>query len=540
MGGCTSRHGSTAKTLVVSASGGGHFTTLSEAVGASAPGTTIVVRPGNYSEMGEVLLEKPLHIIGDDGVNVTACFVINVRCESRQERVILENLTVTCQKNTSAVLVTGGYVYMDSCTITGGRDCFTVQGSNSFPVLTDCCIHSAERAGAVFTEHSQGELRNCKIYNNSTGVIIETESEPCFFQCNVSRCGTGLHARDSARGYFSSCTFEHNSKPGVLVTSKANPVFSHCSIGAGESNGVFVRDEGLGVFVECDIWGNALPGVATCTGGDPIVSGCTVREGRNAGVLVYDSGRGVVSGCSVRLNQMPGVEVRAGGNPVINNCSIFKGDSNGIYVHNKGCGVFTACNVYENVLPGVAVRTNGAPVLVGSKLTTGKDNALLVCDRGRGTFIACELNGYSTRPMEVRDGCTPTFHECSMHDGKNVTVMQWLEQIPLSPTALDPDPALSAQGDAPDTEPVAPPMAETQATPAVPPAAPASPVPQKQQPQQQPQPPASQQQPQPPASQQQPQPPQPQSPLQRTTKRGSEDGAPQGDASSRASTRDEA
>lgn len=443
MGSCSSSR-RRANDVVVAPRGEGHFASLAEAVERSPAGTRITLRPGSYEERRDVLVDKYVHIVGCEGAVLNGNIVVNVSGPdaSKTERVVIENLTVVCSKNTSAVSISCGSVFMISCAISGGRDGFCVQGRNGSPTLHSCSIQSAERAASVFLDHAQAQLIHCKISSSPTGIIIENESEPSFHNCTVSQCGTGLHARDSARGYFTCCTFEHNTKPGVLVTSKANPVLDRCSIGAGESNGIFVRDDGQGVFIGCDIWGNALPGVATCTGGDPIVSGCTVRDGRNAGILIYDNGRGVISTCMVRQNQMPGIEVRAGGGPVVNTTSIFKGDSNGIYVHNKGCGLFNGCHVYENVLPGVAVRTNGTPVLVGSKLTTGKDNALLVCDRGKGTFIQCELIGYSTRPMEIRDGCTPFMHDCITHDGKHATVLQWLEQIPLVPIVFDPDPAI--------------------------------------------------------------------------------------------------
>ncbi|KAH3757046.1 AAA family ATPase [Pelomyxa schiedti] len=440
MGSCGSHTRARKNLKFVVSPSGGDYRTLADAVANSPAGARITVKPGTYDEKRDVHIDKPLNITGTDGATINGNIVINLSSDvGKTERVVIETLALTCSRSIPAVHITSGQAMLVSCTISGGKDGLAVQGRNGFPVLHACSIVSAERASVVFSDHAQGQLHHCILSGSATGIIIESESEPLFFNCSITHCGTGMHARESAKGYFTNCTFEHNNKPGVLVTTRANPVLDHCSIGAGESNGIFVRDEGMGIFTVCEIWGNALPGVATCTGGDPIVSGCIVRDGRNAGILVYDSGRGVVNGCMVRQNIMPGVEVRAGGNPVINSCSIFKGDSNGVYVHNRGCGLFNSCSIYENVLPGVAVRTSGMPILVGSKLTTGKDNAVLICDRGRGAFIQCELIGYSTRPMEVRDGCTPFLHECVTHDGKHATVLQWLEQIPLH-SMTDPDP----------------------------------------------------------------------------------------------------
>jgi len=94
--------------------------------------------------------------------------------------------------------------------------------------------------------------------------------------------------------------------------------------------------------------------------------------------------------------------------------------------------VFHGCRIYENVLPGVAIRTAGHPIIHGCSIVTGKDSALMVCDKGKGIILESALKGYSARPLEIRDGCSPIIQFCELHDGKHRHVMEWLQQIPKS------------------------------------------------------------------------------------------------------------
>jgi len=327
-----------------------------------------------------------------------------------------------------ALSVTCGHALLEDCEVSGGHDCVAVDGADAHCTLRCCTLHGAAHSALSFTSASLGGAELCRIYGSPTGVIISGGANPSLWGCTVTSCGTGVLVRDGGLGTLSRCMIERNSKPGIIIAAKGNPVLRACTIRDGDSNGVFVRDEGKGFFSECAIYGNGLPGVATCNDSCPVLVGCTVHDGRNAGVLIYDNGRGVVVDCQIHNNHMPGIEVRANGNPIISGCEIFNGESNGVYVHNRGRGVFASCRVYENVLPGVAIRTAGNPLVHACAITTGKDNALMVCDKGRGVIVECVLHGYSVRPLEIRDGCTPIIQGCEMHDGKHRHVVDWLQQ----------------------------------------------------------------------------------------------------------------
>jgi len=54
----------------------------------------------------------------------------------------------------------------------------------------------------------------------------------------------------------------------------------------------------------------------------------------------------------------------------------------------------------------------------------------MVCDKGKGIILESALKGYSARPLEIRDGCSPIIQYCELHDGKHRHVLEWLQQIP--------------------------------------------------------------------------------------------------------------
>jgi len=330
----------------------------------------------------------------------------------------------------AVVAVVRGTLRLEKCEVTGGQDCISVHGAFAFCNIFNSTLHGAAHATLSFAASARGMVRGCVMTNSPTGVVVSTSGDPTITDCSVRECGTGVLVRDEGNGIFSQCIIEKNSKPGIIVSGRSNPVLRRCRISDGESNGIFVRDEGRGVFVDCEVSRNGLPAVATCNESYPVLCHCTIHEGQNAGVLIYDNGSGIISKCIIRDNHMPGIEVRAGGHPVVAGCEIFNHESNGVYVHNRGHGVFHGCRIYENVLPGVAIRTAGHPIIHGCSIVTGKDSALMVCDKGKGIILESALKGYSARPLEIRDGCNPIIQFCELHDGKHRHVMEWLQQIP--------------------------------------------------------------------------------------------------------------
>ena len=456
------------RTLYVSASGG-QYRTVSDAVANSHAGDRIVVAPGTYLEQNTIVIRHPLdigalHLCSEDKISQNRdndSFVegmINRRNMTRSKsdmpkilgqrsRLIFVDMSgqpaFSCGKafvrglqlasgtnDQPVVRVQHGCLLLDSCEITGGQDCISVDGPRSYCDVFDCILRGSAYTAVTYSNSARGLLRNTMMTNNPTGVIISNFADPSFCECTITECGTGVLCRDEGNGMFTQCVIERNRKPGVIVSGKSNPMMRSCRICKGDSNGVFVRDEGRGSFIDCDISGNGLPAVATCNESYPILCHCTITEGRNAGILIYDNGSGIISKCIIHDNQMPGIEVRAGGHPVVASCEIFKHKSNGVYVHKRGRGVFHGCRIYENDLPGIAIRTGGNPLVHGCSVVTGKDSALMVCDKGKGIVLESVLKGYSTRPLEVRDDCNLFMEFCELHDGKHRHILDWLEQAP--------------------------------------------------------------------------------------------------------------
>lgn len=102
----------------------------------SPAGTRITLRPGSYEERRDVLVDKYVHIVGCEGAVLNGNIVVNVSGPDASKteryvcfqllnlssfRVVIENLTVVCSKNTSAVSISCGSVFMISCAISGEK-----------------------------------------------------------------------------------------------------------------------------------------------------------------------------------------------------------------------------------------------------------------------------------------------------------------------------------------------------------------------------------------------------------------------------------
>jgi hypothetical protein len=100
--------------IVVEQSGNGQFRTISEAIAAAAPDSTIIIRSGEYEE--DVTIDKPLELIGygsTSDVVISAdedyCIALNA------SRATLRNLTI--RGGLTGIQVEGGELTVADCNV---------------------------------------------------------------------------------------------------------------------------------------------------------------------------------------------------------------------------------------------------------------------------------------------------------------------------------------------------------------------------------------------------------------------------------------
>jgi parallel beta-helix repeat protein len=349
----------TTPALVVDASHGGDFTTVSQAIEAAKPGDRILIRPGVYEE--GLVLDKPLEILGDGPVSE-----VIIRAQGTaalQFRTSVGRVTNLTLRQTSSdgmyygVDITQGRLEMEGCDISSrGAACVAVH-TGADPRIRRNKIHHGKTDGVYVYENGLGTVEDNDIAAMSLfGVEIATGGNP------------------TVRG-----NRIHDAKCGVLV-----------------------QENGLGTVEDNDIAAISLSGVEIATGGNPTVRGNRIHDA-HSGVLVHENGLGTLEDNDIAPNALSGVEIKTGGNPTVRGNRIHDGNADGVYVHDNGLGTVEDNDIVANALSGVEIKTGGNSTLRHNRINRNGSYAVWIKDGGHGTIEDNDLTG------NTRGGCKVAF-----------------------------------------------------------------------------------------------------------------------------------
>jgi hypothetical protein len=207
---------STAKGLIVDASGHGDFTSISSAIAAASSGHTIFVRPGTYTE----------NPTGKAGVDITA-FIADA-----YEPNVTINGTFTFSANGSTSM--SGINFQ-----TNSSYAFAVTGSNpSFVALNNCLFTCTNNTGIEFSSSNASaeiQMYNCGGVLDITGIALYTMSSPGTFVIT-----------DLSFGNENNSTISSNNSAGTvfIFRSNINIPFSSSSTGALAAQYCYINTAG--------------------------------------------------------------------------------------------------------------------------------------------------------------------------------------------------------------------------------------------------------------------------------------------------------
>jgi len=283
----------------------GDFTTISEAILKSAPGTRILVRPGQYDEA--LVIDKPLEIIGE---GETASEVV---VQASGNNVILFQTTM-------------GRVTNLTLRQTGGGNWYAIDISQGRLELEDCDITSQSLACVAIHNGADPRLRRNRIHNGDD---------------------SGVYVYANGLGTLEDNDISSNVR-GVQIISGANPTLRRNRIHDSKFTGVLIFMNGLGTLEENDIFGNAYSGVQIASKSTPTLRRNRIHDGKQGGVLFFGNGLGMVEDNEIYANANVGVEVREGSNPTLRNNRINKNGYQAVWVHKGGSGTFEDNDLRDN------------------------------------------------------------------------------------------------------------------------------------------------------------------------------------------------
>jgi F-box protein 11 len=407
--------------LLVSLTGGGHSTTIADALRMAQAGQSIYVSPGTYTE--SLFLRLPVTIIGRGGpgqvvVESAGLPAVVMQAPAATLRGLdLRHLGGADGRPGHAVDVLGGELVLEDCQISSSASvpwsaAVFVHGQLAAPVVRRCRIAGAAGIGILVSEQARGVFEECEIVaaggaNREPGVMTMLGAAPVFRGCRIADgAGPGIIAGDRGQGLFESCTIEGNGGAGVQIALRGHPTLRACRIRAGKGNGAWITDSGRGLFDGCEIDGNAYAAVAITRGGNPTLRRCRIHDGRHTGIFAAEAGLGMVEDCEVFNNAMAGVQITGAAGPVVRRTRIRDHEGHaGVLVWEGGQGVIEDCEITGNGQAGVEIWRGGSPTMRRCTITGNGREGVSVHDLGAGAVEGCRLNANRGGAWRIDPGC---------------------------------------------------------------------------------------------------------------------------------------
>jgi nitrous oxidase accessory protein NosD len=349
--------GPSPRSIVVSVTGDGDYTSLNEALRNAAPGVRLLVRPGLYQE--GLVIDKPVEIIGDGkrreiilASEGPSCLLMHTH-EATVRGLTLrqEEAAGNDSEGFFAVDIPQGRLTLEDCDITSASlSCIGIHNELTVPIIRRCRIHSGADSGIYIFNAAGGQVEDCDIYDNrNIGVAITEGAAPVIKGCSI-RDGkdAGLVAWNGGAGVVEECNIFSNAKANVGISEAGDLTIRRCRIYGGKNSGVFVHNKGQGALEECDIYHHEDAEVAITTGGNLMMRDCKIHDGKQAGAFLSDEGTMLMDGCKVYDNADAGVSVEAGGIAAIRQCRIKGNGTVAIRVNEGGAANVVDCDLTDN------------------------------------------------------------------------------------------------------------------------------------------------------------------------------------------------
>jgi parallel beta-helix repeat protein len=316
--------------FVVSAGGGGNFTSINEALRNAAPNSRLLIREGLYEE--SVVLDKNVEIEGDGAIENIVVRSRSQSCVSmRTERAAVRGLTLEGRGKAGgraffAVDVPFGALVLENCRISSDTlSCVAIHGANANPFLKNCSVHDGADSGIYIFDNARASIQDCDVYRSANvNLAITQGANPTVKNCRIFEGENGgvVVWGNGAAGVIEDCEIFRHRLANVGVSQSANPTFRRCKIFGGGDSGVFVHQKGYGAFEECDVYGNRKAEIAVTDGSYTALRRCSVHDGQESGIYIGNSARALVENCSIYDNRDAGVSVYGESAVAVRRCNV--------------------------------------------------------------------------------------------------------------------------------------------------------------------------------------------------------------------------
>jgi F-box protein 11 len=359
-------------TIIVSKSGGGQYTSITEAIRNAKPGTRIMVRPGFYNE--GLAIDKQLEITGDGPLRDIVVESSETSCiRMETESATVRGLTLrgrTAPKEFFAVDIPRGQLIVEDCDITSDSlAAIAIHGSMADPIIRRTQIHDGKAGGVFAYDHGKGTVEDCDIHGNTNAAVeIKDGSSTTVRRSKLyDNRASGLYVWKNSKGTVEDCDIYGNDYAGITIGEYASPTIRKSKIHNGKAGGIFFYDHARGTIEDCEVNVHVYAGIEIKDGSDPLVKGCKVSESKVSGIFVWKNSKGTVEDCEIFKNAFAGLSTAEGGDPLVRRCKINRNAHEAVWAYNNGAGTVRDSDLTGNDRGAWKIETGSSVSRSGNK-----------------------------------------------------------------------------------------------------------------------------------------------------------------------------
>jgi hypothetical protein len=290
----------------------GMFSTINCALRACQSGDVIVVRPGVYTEVVELL---PHHVgVTLKGTSTESVFLsgrLIVKCDAVVSTMSIINRT---DRNSPALWIEGSPHLSDVHVSSVNLSCCVVEGGA--PTFTSCNMSSSMQHALWWRSPSHGTATGCSFSDCAQCCVAVERGTLLCVECDIfgsKSNGVSVRGSDEAsRGSLIArgCAFHDNGLSNIEVQATGSATLQQCSSYRSEKCGLFCSGD---VTVDdSKIFENRLPNIIIVHGGAGRFTRCKILCGLQHGVVVKRGGSATLASCVVSGNCLDNIAAEEG------------------------------------------------------------------------------------------------------------------------------------------------------------------------------------------------------------------------------------
>jgi SpoVK/Ycf46/Vps4 family AAA+-type ATPase len=410
------------RVLLVSPAGAGHRT-ITAALAAAEPGSTVSVLPGTYRE--RLVLTRPVMVtVQEQRGSVVieppdGSAVVLAATSATLDGLVLRN----ADPDRATVDVGTGRLRLDQCELVARSGAAAFVRAGAELSMRDCRVENRAGAGIVAMDGAGGLVEHTVIEQiSSSAVVLRTGATLAIRDCTITDVrGNGVYGTDEARGSVQDTTISRTGGPAIALDNRSETQLRGLRIVDGSDSAVFVAGNARPLIEDCHIADMSGSGLLV-DGADPRVRQTRIARTRGAGIQVTGGGRGTFEDCSLS-EVAAGIWVDAESDPALVRCQVRRSADVALTVEGGATGTYEELEIRDGRTHGVAIAGRANPLLRRLAVTDCRGHGVLVADEGRGRLEDAELAGNNLAGLCVDAGGDPDVRASRIRGGAAAGVL---------------------------------------------------------------------------------------------------------------------